>query len=809
MTTRVKIPVFAKTTNSSRKRTSIAVIAALSMLSAACSSPEEKVEKLYTSGQEFLEKDEIGKANVQFQNVLKIDETHVPTLLALAQIAERRQNLKGMFGLYQRIVRLQPDHIHAHVQLGKLHLIGSDETTALEFADKALALEPGNTEATALKSGVLLRLGDAVGAVKLARAAIAADPTNAEATTVLATARGMEDDFEGAIAELDRALAIDPKIAILQLLRIRILSQLDREEDVLDSYANLTELFPEERAYHRAYASELIKRKELAAAETQLRIVVDIAPEDLDAKLDVVRIVNAQNGIEVAEAQLREYVKAEPDNNDLIFALADLLREQGASDKALPLLQPLTKSDDLSIVSRAKNKLALLYLVNGEPDKAEQLVEEILEEDGNNTEALIKRASFQIEREEYDDAIANLRTAINNEPDSIQAMMLMSSAFERQDNIDFARSELTKAFETSGKRAQVANAYAKFLARHGNSRRAENVLVQSLALFPGNSDNLKLLAALRLDLQDWQGAEEVAAILDTNKAADATDIVRNIRTVAMSGLGDYDRLIEELSPQNNTPMESRPLAMLVRAYVQAERTDEAEAMLKNVLASDGENYAARILLAQTHAAQQDTAAAEAVLIDAVDANPARGEAYELLYRYYLTGGERDKAVALIDNGLAKAPDSDALQFFKADILLTSGELESALDIYSDLIDKRPNDRIVANNFVSLSSDLRQDTQSKARALEVAKVLLDDENPLIQDTVGWAYYRAGQHDRAVEYLAKAAEKAENNSEILYHLGAAQIAAGKSEAGSASLNKALAAGGENFRYETEVRALLEQQ
>ncbi|NOX82725.1 MAG: tetratricopeptide repeat protein [Alphaproteobacteria bacterium] len=787
----------------------IAAIAALGMISAACSSPEAKVEKYYASGQEFLESGEYGKANVQFQNVLKIDETHVPTLIGMAEIAESKQNLKAMFGLYQRVVRLDANNTFAHIQLGKLYLIGSDESAALESAETALKLEPTSVDAIALKSGVLLRLGDTEGAVRLARQAVAVQPAHVEATTVLATVRGMSGDMEGAIGELDRALNVDPKIAVLQLLRIQILAQLGRDEDVLEGFSELVKLFPEEPAYRRAYAMEFIKRKNFAGAREQMEILVGLDVDNNEAKLDVVRIVNAKDGAEAAEDRLRAFVEEFPKNQDLRFALIDLLHDRGALDESIAALDPLMKSDDEAVVLRAKNKLAVLYLREGDRDKAEALVNEILDADGNNTDALIRRASFLLDDGEYDTGVADLRTALNNNPDLVEAMVLMSSAFERQDNIDFARAELAKAFETSGKTARVANIYAKFLTRHGDSRRAEDILVQSLAVFSGDLDNLKLLAAVRLDIQDWQGADEIAAIISSLDVAAENDLASQIRTVALSGLGDYDQIIDMLTAQNKSaPLESRPLAMLVSAYLKADRIDEAEQLLKNVIASDANNYAAYVLLARAYGAREDAAAGEAILLEAIDVEPSRGEAFEILYRYNLARGERDKAIALIEDGIRRAPDNAALKFFKADYLVTAGKLEAAFEIYSDLIEERPSDRIIANNFVSLSSDLRKDKKSIARALEVARVLEKDETALVQDTVGWAHYRAGQYDRALEFLTKAAAET-NNGEIFYHLGAAQIAAGEAEAGRASLNKALEVGGENFRFEPEVRVLLNQQ
>ncbi|GJL93618.1 MAG: hypothetical protein DHS20C05_00230 [Hyphococcus sp.] len=786
------------------------MFAALAAVTTACASPEQKLERYYESGQEFLEKNDLGKANIQFRNALKIDEAHVPSLLGLAVIAEEKNDLKAMFGLYQGIARLDPDNLKAHIQLGKLYLIGSDETTAMEEADKALTLAPDNLDAMSLKAGVLMRIGDSVQATELARKVVAVDRANPEATVVLATDLGIKNDFEGALAEIDSALAIDPKLAVLQLLRIRILGQLNRTDDIVASYKNLVDLFPEEVAYRRALASAYILEGDLDNALLQLEGMVELQPDNLDTKLDIVRIVKSKDGDEAAEKRLREFADAESDNFDLKFALSDFMREQKAYTNALAVVEPLIRSEDRTVAMKALNKTAAIHMINEQRELAEPLVDQILTEDANNTQALLKRAGLQIDDGELDAAIANLRTAVNNEPDLAEAMVLMSTAFERQGNIQFARAELAKAFDVSEQSVRIGRAYSSFLLRHNNVARAEEVLEQVLAKNPRHLDTLKRLASIRLQQQDWSGAEEIAELIEDIGANGDDEAVRDIRTVAYSGLGEHDRIIELLNDDRQAgPLASRPLATLVGAYVNSNRTAEAKTLLENVIASDQENYPARILLAQVVSSTGDQAGAEDILLEATKADPTRATAYEILYRYYLANGKRDSAESLIDEGLSNTPDSDALQFYKADVLLSSGAREEALEIYDGLIQRRPQDRIIANNFVSLIGELRDDQASLDRALEVAQTLKDETNPVVMDTVGWAYYRAGQQDKALEYLTKAAEGAPEHPEILYHLGMAQFAVGGQEDWRATLNKALEKGGENFRYAPSIQAVLDRQ
>jgi Tfp pilus assembly protein PilF len=784
-----------------------AALAASVLALMACSSPEEKVEKFSQSGQEYLEDGDLGRANVQFQNALKINEEHVPSLLGLADIAEKRQDFKNMFGILQRIVRVDPNNAEAHVKLGQLYLISSDESAALEHADKALALDPENVSAVALKAGVKLRLSDYVGAVELAKQVTAVAPANPEAVTVLATERLLNDDAQSALAELDKALEADPDVAILHLLRIRVLEKLGRQDEVDNAYLDLIERHPQDASYRKAYTNELLQKQDFAGASEQLERVIELEPKNLDMKIDLIRIIYTGEGADAAEARIQKFIDAEPDNAEVKFLMVDFLVREQRPDEAKAILDRLAASDDRQVSLKAKNKIAGILYQGGEKDKAGEIVSEILAADSRNTEALMRRASLNIDTQNFDAAIVDLRAALDNDPDSAEARVLMASAFERQGNYNFAQAELAKALDVSNKDPKIANIFAKFLVRNEKLARAEEVLVESLGAYPNDTENLKMLAGVRLSMEDWQGAEEIAALLE--RAEQNEEYAQNVRAVAMTGLKDYQGIIDRLTEQNEeAPLESRPLATLVAAYLRSDRSDEAEQLLTGMLENDPDNYAVYILLAQVYGKRGEDEEAEKVLIEATNRDPLRSEAYELLYRYYLRTDQVEKASALVDEGLEAAPRNVALRVFKADILLTTGERAEAYELYTSLLKDRPNDPIIANNFVSLTSELRTDEESINKALEVSKTLEDKENPFFKDTIGWANYRAGNFGVAVEYLSAAAEAVQGNAEILYHLGAAQLAAGSAEAARENLEKSLEAGGEDFPYETEVRELLNQ-
>ena len=775
---------------------------------AACSSPEQKLEKFTKSGQEFIEKEELGKANVQFQNALKINEEHVPALVGLAKVAELRQDYKQMFGALQRVVRIDPNNVEGHIQIGKLFLVGSDETQALEHADKALALEPENANALALKAAVLIKIEDDVQAVELAKKALATDPGNSEAVTVLATERARAKDYEGAIEYLDGALASNSKQAVLHLLRLQMLKNLGRADEVKAGHLKLIEEFPSEPGYRRIYVGSLIENKELEEAREQLVEVAKLLPDEVDPVLDVVRVDYRLGGDEAAAATFRKYADERADDLELKFAYAAFLRQQKQFDAAQEIYNELAgQADSPELELRAKNEIAAQRLLEGKKDEAKTIIDEILAKDERNTEALLKQAGLKIDGGEFDDAIRDLRIVLDDEPQSAPARMLMATAFERKGDVALAESQMAQAVEDSEFGAKQANIFAKFLIRNGEQTRAENVLVESLAKNPGDLDNLKFLAAIRLLKQDWRGAEEVAKIIDN--IDDRDPVVNRILGAAYTGLEDYSGAIDALEAENErAPLAARPLTTLVAAYMQADRADEAEEMLRGIIEKNTDNYAARMLLARVLVAQKKNDDARGVLTSAIEQEPTEFAGYEALYRLHIMEGRRDEAKALVERGLEAAPDSDGLKVIKADGLLAEGQEEEALLIYEDILSRRPNDRLVANNYASLLTKLRDDAASRQKAVQVAEVLDGVENAYFQDTLGWALVLNGDVERGAEVLAKAVAAMPGLAEARYHYGAALIQKGEVARGKDELREAIKLAGNGADFVSEAQTLLAQ-
>jgi predicted Zn-dependent protease len=439
-------------------------------------------------------------------------------------------------------------------------------------------------------------------------------------------------------------------------------------------------------------------------------------------------------------------------------------------------------------ILRARNEIAGVRLLEGKKDEARAIIEEILAKDSGNPDALSKRAGLEIDAKNYDGAIADLRTVLASKPDMVSAKLLMASAFEGKGDIEFATSQLAQAVADSKKSGETSRLFAGFLMRHDDNSRAEQVLLDSLAAFPRDVETLKHLAALRLMRQDWRGAEEAAKLIEAVNKEEPS--AKRILGVALTGLEDYSGAIDALTAANEeAPLAAQPLATLVSAFLKEDRAGDAEKLLTDMIKSNEGNYEARVLMARVLGSQNRLSDMEQALQEAIIRAPERPEAVEALYRLLIASKRFEDAETMLKARIDTSPENDAFKVLFADLLIATGRREEALGVYADILTRRPGDLLVSNNYASILLELRDDPESAAQALDVARAFEGSENPYFIDTLGWAQFRNGDVDSAIATLERTVRLADNFAEAHYHLGAAYLAAGREAEGRASLEKAV--------------------
>lgn len=775
---------------------------------AGCGSPEQRAQGYFERGKTYFEQGEIPKARVELRNALQIKSDMVDAWRILVQIEEKAKNWDAVVANSRRIVELDPKDVEARVRLGKVALANNSTEEAMRLANAAVEIDPRNVSALTLRASVLLKLDDAVGAVQEAHKALGIDPANLDAVIVLAAERFRRDDLRGALRFLDDLPDARKDDLAALLLKTKIYEKMKDLPQIEAHLRKIIQARPNDQVFKNELLKFYVANNRLDDAERELRAMAAAVPSNVQAGMDVVRFVQQTRGVQAARDELVSRAKGPGPVVPFQIALAQFDFQQGKFEDSKQTLERIISSDVSSDDKiSARTALAEMYINKKDFAAAEKIVTDILQADGRNTSGLRLRATIRIERGQLDDAITDLRQALNDQPRSSELLLLMAAAFERNGSIELADKQLADAMRASNFAPNIGLSYVSFLQRRGLGAHAETVLTDLASRNPTNTAILSALAQAKLRRQDWAGAHEIAETM--RRMGTAGSLPDQISGAAYGGEGKLDQsLAAWQNVQTANPESAPPMLAMVRTYLQAKQPEKAEIFLDSVLKANPKNAEAHVLMGMTKLARNAPDQALKSYKTAIEHQPANPIGYSALSDYYLRQKNVDAALQTLRDGLKAAPTNFTLRLAAANILETKGDTEGAISEYETLLKSQPESLVVINNLASLLSETRTDKESRDRAYTLALALTRSQIPQFKDTLGWIQHLRGDNRAAVILLEEAANALPNRPAVLYHLGMTYAALGEKEKAAEWFKKALALATNEGDLKSKIETALKQ-
>ena len=765
---------------------------ALLLVLAACDSVEERIAKHYERGQSLVEEGQLEKAILEFSNALQLDDKHALSHFAIGKIHETRGELQAAFGRYRKVAELTPDHAEARLKLARFYVLGNDLKTGKAELDAAMKLAPNVADAHVLAATIALREGDAPATRTALDKAYALTPSNAEAAMVEVSYLRQTEGYAAAIARADEAIKEHPKTLGLYLLTMQMLEEIGDETAIGSHLGKMIEAFPEEPQFRRSRAQWALRNDDMKTAETELRAIVSALPDNREAVLTLIRFLRQQQGDAAARDELAKQIELSGDPFPLELMLAQFDVETGQTEVAIAYLRDLIGRAGEN-ANQARVVLARLLLGQNSNDEAYALVDEILAEDSKNVDALVLQIARQVDTGKLDEALQAVRTGLNEAPDDIRLLLLAGRAQELAGNLDLASDRFAKAVRVSKYNPGNVERYVQFLTRSNRTPAAETVLAEATERHPDNARLYDMLASLRLQQDDWVGAETALQRLDELDAPRA----RQLRAAMMIGQERFDEgiaLLQDL-PEDQA-QRTATIGALVQTYVRDGKVDEAKAFLEDLLAQNPKNLQALGIRGNLYAAERDFDAARADYQAILEIDPKNGGAHSALARLHQIEGNIDGAEQTLRTGLEASPGNALLLLRLAQLVEGRGDFEQAIDIYDELYQAFPDSMLIANNLSSLLSDHRKSIPEQLnRAYAIAGRLRNAELPQYKDTYGWTRYLKGEYEEALRFIEPALEELPGNPWVHYHIGMVHAALKQPAKARTHLEEALKLAGEN--------------
>jgi cellulose synthase operon protein C len=791
----------------------------VSVVGQESSDPDVRRNKILLRSEALLNLGRLDEAEASLNAVLRAEAMHPTANLLAARLAASRGDLQAASEIVELVVNVAPDSVPAWLMKAQFAFARGSLGDALAAVDRVEAMAPGQPPAAILRAEILTRRGELEEAETVIRRLLEQRPNDAQATYVLAnvlTARGEPAEADRLLRQVSEPMRNFPPALLLTGLVKAQLQQYAQATDLLSRYLGLV---PSNRVARRVLANVQVESGSAPAAIRTLEPLTGPTSQDLPS-LQLLASAQLRAGqLDAAEATLRRIagIGAQPFAQQALSFVRIL--EQPRSDEATNqrVRETLIALDELRngrldvALSRGEELLArfpkdpeVLNLVGGirlirnENEEARRLFQAALEQNPDFGGALanLDRLDF---REGNQQAIENrLRDRLASNPDEDAALRL-TEVLVRQDRKPEAEAHLLEATRALPRAVNVRAALLALYQERGETEKAQDLARALLDLGrDGVPGALQAAGNYYLAVQQPEAAIEAfrAWVEQAPSEMNAHFLLARAYYVAGDLAGATETLV---AARENGPANLSINTSLLDVYVEAGEAEAALDLADRVAEIDAGQGA--ILTARALARTDRLSEAVERLDAAFSAQPSATLARELFVTRWRLGNQ-EEAIQALRVWVASNPDDAGNVSLLSDAYLLRGEKERAVAMLEQAVQLVPNDARVLNNLGAIRYELQ-----RAGALEAARraYTLAPGSPEILDTLGWILVREGEVEEGLALLREAEQGLSDNPTVRFHLAYALKAAGDAQEAKAIL-EALVAGSDSFAERAEAEALL---
>jgi tetratricopeptide (TPR) repeat protein len=763
----------------------------------------------YFMGSYYLELDNAGRAQEQFQQALDLEPNNTGILMGLvrAKIAARELD------------------------------------DAQSMLDKVLAADPQDTGALTLRAQTLMGRAEAAGAserrqllneaVDAYEKARAAQPKNVDVLKGLAQAYVAQQNLEKIIQTYRDIVAVNPRDTYSILILANVLAKTGHEQEAITYYERVID---QRRGYINTYLLlgqlyEQIQRDRDALDLYKRALLIDTRNKDLLERFENLVAKSAgSRGRQAVLAQYEKFAKEYPNSSEIQRLYANRL---------------LAESEALKSGTNANPTLRENYI-----NQAIQQFRRVLEIDTENTEALLALGQLLMQQKQYDEATKYFEKAVDISPDKLdvydaivaallarndrnRAVEIYQRAIERNPKAFKLYVSLGTLLDADNKTSQAIELLQKGVERTGSKpellavlgqlfEKSENVpqAIQSYSkAFESSATNLPLFTKLfALYIHTGQQSEADAVLKKALDAAgDAKEAVYSLGGEACIAENKVEQGLELLKKALEAqPAKIEVLARIVQVLSQEKRYGEGIALIdaQSAKVKDADRVRLEQLRGDVYLQQKDYEKAIATFRGLISKYPGSLDNYQLLVDVLNAAGRYDESFNTIkqaelslDRSNAEAVKSlrgityykqkkydqaekvfkdlirskpsrpDEYQYMLGSIYMDQKRYEDAEKILKQALEGNPTNANILNALGYMYAE-RGIKLQEARELVTKALALNPVAPHILDSMGWVLFRLGKPAEARDYIERAA-KTMQDAEIFGHLAAIYEALGEKD------------------------------
>ncbi len=751
------------------------------------------------------------------------DEDRMAEIRALQDAGRFEESIDSL----REVLAATPELPEANHRLGVALVRTGNPSRSIWALEKASESSEFSIPSNLQLASVQFGLNNFEASIRASDRVLAVDPDQREALSLNAQAHVGARQLEEALVDTRHLLELDPDDYETLVVHATVLAELGRKREAEVAHERIKQVSEasgdEDRAARGCLAPALFANNDLGDLERAEQLYADCAaryPGNRFVIGHVARFFDSSGKPQRAIELIQRAVATAPEDLALRFALATQLDRLGRGEEAKGVLE---QAVDRFGVEAAGTQLASHYRRQREPQRALEVIEEMVKKAGGGDPIQFIRADLLVDVGELDRAEELAR---NFEEPSYTSMIRGRILLARGD------AEAALAAFDAGIARWPNNAGARYLAgmaalRLGNFERAISELRESVRVDDSATEAARILARLHFDRREYAQAIVFSAIaqqradpaqraedlkLDARALAAAREFERArlaIRTLAAlpgregeaaAELAEVERMtgglaaavasIENLDLDLRDPANESALRVLANDLVAIGRADRAVASVDRALRARPDSASLHALMGTTLARAYRSIDARSAFKRALAIDPNQPEALGGMAALAAAGGDTERAVELFDRAAAIDPGNPVYAYAAARLVLATGDRNAAEARLKTIVRQSAAHAGARNDLAWLLASESRDLDLALSLAREASRLTPESATL--DTLGFVHLERGENAQAVDVLEKAIAVPGSSPTIHFHLAMALERSGNTERARSLLQRALAAG-----------------
>jgi tetratricopeptide (TPR) repeat protein len=722
----------------------------VALLSGACSRDTEAKKREHLQlGERYLSEGDLQAATVAFRNAIELDGRFGEARYGLAQAYSRLGDWQRARTEVVRAADLLPQNADVQVAAGQTLLRFNQFQDARSRAELALKINPTHTNAHLLRGNASAGLRDFDGAVKAFEAGLAASPNQLELHLNVGGVQALQGNLAVAEASFKQAVAVSPKAVLPRL----------------------------------ALANFYWSTARLRLAEETLQEALRIDSKDVEANRAIAALLMASNRAKEAETFLKAAADAGDDPQPKLV-LADYYVAQNRHADALPVLESLAKRPEVYAAATARR--AGIEFELGRQQQAYAIVDEILAKEPKNIAVLVLKGKWLLAEGKKEEAfkIAQTAMAVDNQSAAAHELFGLVQASRRYP--DEAAKALTEALRLNPNAFEPQLALSQLNLAQGKLDAAMRFAEEAL-----RARSTSAVARMALVKVLIAQGDLVRAQTESQPLAALTNVA-----VAQALLGEIDMRRGRIAEARQSferalaidPASQEALAGLVRLDLSAKMIPQARQRVEQFTKRTVDSPRGFLIAAETYSLSGDLKEAEAAARKAIELDPDYFEAYSLLGQLYVRQQRLDAARDEYARIVERRPNDIAAHTMIGMLLQVQQKNAEAKAVYERILSLDGRAVVAANNLAYMYALQGTNLDVALNLAQTAKAGRPDD-PDVNDTLGWIYYKRNLPALAVEPLEQSVRSDPKNPVYQYHLGMSYLRLGDKQKARVALEQAL--------------------